>query len=270
MFVCNSTYNCSIHFSKKKGRNDNLEQQAQALFKSWFVDFDPFKDGKFVDSELGMIPEGWKIGTFSDIIVSTLGGDWGKEINQGNYSKKVFCIRGADIPNIKIGNRGSMPIRYILEKNYQSKALESGDLVVEISGGSPTQSTGRVCKVSSELLTKYDNSIICTNFCKAIKPILDYSIYIYYMWECLYKQGVMFSYENGTTGIKNFDINGFTQKELIIIPPQEIACEFAKIVECVYKRVQFNGIESEKLSNLRDSILPKLMSGELKINDLNC
>src|SRR5574344_3016109 len=100
MFVCNSTYKHTIHFSLKKVRNDNLEQQAQALFKSWFVDFDPFKDGKFVDSELGMIPEGWKIGTFNDIIVSTLGGDWGKEVNQGNYSKKVFCIRGADIPDI--------------------------------------------------------------------------------------------------------------------------------------------------------------------------
>lgn len=47
--------------------NDNLEQQAQALFKSWFVDFEPFKDGKLVDSELGMIPEGWRVGNLSEI-----------------------------------------------------------------------------------------------------------------------------------------------------------------------------------------------------------
>ncbi len=50
-----------------KHRNDNLEQQAQALFKSWFVNFEPFKDGKFVDSELGIIPDGWRIGNLLDI-----------------------------------------------------------------------------------------------------------------------------------------------------------------------------------------------------------
>ena len=266
----NSTYYTHYYFvPQNRYRNDNLEQQAQALFKSWFVDFEPFKDGKFVESELGMIPEGWRVGTFTDIIYSTFGGDWGKEIKEGNYTQKVFCIRGADIPDIKIGNRGNMPVRYILDKNYQSKLLKIGDLVIEISGGSPTQSTGRICRISLELLNKYDNSVICTNFCRAIKPILEYSPYIYYMWEYLYKQGVMFSYENGTTGIKNLDINGLTQKESVIIPPQEIAVEFAKTVNCIYKKVQSNGIESETLSNFRDALLPKLMSGELKINNLH-
>lgn len=191
--------------------NANLEQQAQALFKSWFVDFEPFKDGKFVDSELGMIPEGWKVGTLSDIIKNTISGDWGKEHPQGNHIRKVFCIRGADIPDIKIGNKGNMPTRFILEKNYQSKVLIDGDMVIEISGGSPTQSTGRACRISNRLLDKYNNSIICTNFCKAIKPLSGYSSFLYYIWEMLYNQGVMFSYENGTTGIKNLDINGFIQ-----------------------------------------------------------
>ena len=59
--------------------NENLEAQAQALFKSWFVDFEPFKDGEFVESELGMIPKGWRVGTFTEIIDNTLVGDWGKE-----------------------------------------------------------------------------------------------------------------------------------------------------------------------------------------------
>ena len=59
--------------------NANLEAQAQALFKSWFVDFTPFKDQPFVDSELGPIPQGWKVGKYEDIILDTLAGDWGKE-----------------------------------------------------------------------------------------------------------------------------------------------------------------------------------------------
>ena len=250
--------------------NDNLEQQAQALFKSWFVDFDPFRGGKFVESELGMIPEGWHIGVPNDIIISTLSGDWGKEKQQGNYTKKVSCIRGADIPYIKMGEKGNMPTRFILEKNYQSKVLTPDDLVIEISGGSPTQSTGRICRISQALLERYNNSIICTNFCKAIKPTLEYSSYLYYLWKMLYKLGIMFSYENGTTGIKNFDINGFAQKERIIIPPKEIVYAFKQIIETFYVKIQTNGIESEQLAKTRDTLLPRLMSGELNTNDLNC
>lgn len=249
--------------------NENLEQQAQALFKSWFVDFEPFKDGKFVNSELGMIPEGWRVGTFKDIIHSTLSGDWGKECKQGNHIQKVFCIRGADIPNIKRGDKGNMPTRFIIEKNFQSKALMDGDMVIEVSGGSPTQATGRACRISRGLLDKYNHSIVCTNFCRAIKPLSQYSSFLYYMWEMFYNQGIMFSYENGTTGIKNLDINGLIQKEPIIIPPVEIALEFEKITQIYYEKIQSNGVESEKLSQLRDTLLPRLMSGELAITDVD-
>ena len=248
--------------------NEQLEELAGALFKSWFVDFEPFKDGEFVDSELGMIPKGWKVGTFSNVVDSTLGGDWGKENEQGNYTKEVFCIRGADIPEIKIGNRGKMPIRYILEKNFAKKSLANNDLVVEISGGSPTQSTGRVCRVTSELLEKYNNSLICTNFCRAIKPFADYSAYIYYYWQYLYDQGTMFNYENGTTGIKNLMINDILDKEPIVIPPINIVEQYKDVVETFATKIQKNGEEIEKLTTLRDTLLPKLMSGEIDVNEV--
>jgi len=249
--------------------NDNLEQQAQALFKSWFVDFEPFKEGKFVDSELGMIPEGWRIGTLNELIISTLGGDWGKEDAIGNYVKKVSCIRGADIPEIRQGNRGNMPTRFILNKNFLNKALKAEDLVVEISGGSPTQSTGRICQISDTLLKKYDDVVICTNFCRAIKTKHPYSQFIYYLWEYLYKRGVMFLYENGTTGIKNLDINGLLEKEIIVIPDENTVHKYTGLCNLFSQIVQSNGYECERLVKLRDTLLPKLMSGELKINDIN-
>ncbi|MDE6666635.1 MAG: restriction endonuclease subunit S, partial [Ruminococcus sp.] len=126
--------------------NENLEYQAQAIFKSWFVDFEPLG---------GVMPEDWKVGTFSDIIISTLGGDWGKETPTGNYTEQVHCIRGADIPEVKAGNKGKMPTRYILPKNFKAKQLIADDIVIEISGGSPTQSTGRVCLISQALLNRY-------------------------------------------------------------------------------------------------------------------
>ena len=250
--------------------NDNLEQQAQALFKSWFVDFEPFRDGKFVDSELGMIPKGWRVGTIAELTSNMISGDWGKESLTTNYSHKVFCIRGADIPDLKVGNRGKMPIRFILEKNFMNKRLNPDDLVIEISGGSPTQSTGRACRISSELISYYNKAIICTNFCKAISPIKGYSAYIYYLWDSLYKQGIMFLYENGTTGIKNLDINGLLEKLKVIIPPEEIAFKFSDAISKLSNKTLANSIESAKLAQIRDSLLPRLMSGELKINDLNC
>ena len=140
--------------------NRNLEEQAQAIFKSWFVDFEPFG---------GEMPENWEIGKIGDLVERTINGDWGKDEPIGTNTEEVFCIRGADIPEVKKGNKGKMPTRYILPKNYQQKKLEDGDLVVEISGGSPIQSTGRAAYISDALLERYNNKIVCTNFCKAIK-----------------------------------------------------------------------------------------------------
>lgn len=144
--------------------NNNLEQQAQALFKKWFID-----NPENVD---------WSAGTFRELIQSTLNGDWGKKTPTGNNTEKVYCIRGADIPEVKAGNKGKMPTRYILPKNLANKKLEAGDLVVEISGGSPTQSTGRCTAITQSLLDRYDSSMVCTNFCKAIKPKNGYSLFV--------------------------------------------------------------------------------------------
>lgn len=239
--------------------NNNLEQQAQALFKSWFIDFEPFG---------GVMPEDWKVGTFSEIIDDTIGGDWGKDEAQNNYTEEVYCIRGADIPDVKIGNKGKMPKRYILTKNYSSKKLRAGDLVIEISGGSPTQSTGRIAAISDYLLSRYDNKIICTNFCRALKPKLDYSEYIYHYWQYLYNKNVFFSYENGTTGIKNLDISGFLETEKISIPNQVVLKKFSELCDKFFKQIYFNGAENERLSALRDALLPKLMSGEIDVSNV--
>ena len=234
--------------------NENLEQQAQAIFKSWFID--------------NHENEYWKRGTFSELVVSTLNGDWGKESPSGNNTEKVYCVRGADIPDVKAGNKGKMPIRYILPKNYASKHLSDGDIVVEISGGSPTQSTGRCTAITQSLLDRYDSGMVCTNFCKAIKPLDEYSMFIYYYWQYLYDRKVFFSYENGTTGIKNLDFSGFLESESIIIPPIDIVHKFNKFCRTIFDQVFANGKQTEQLVTMRDVLLPKLMSGEIDVSEL--
>lgn len=228
--------------------NANLEAQAQALFRSWFVDNETQNNNP---------------GFFNDIIQTTLSGDWGQETPKGNYISEVYCIRGADIPDIKCGDKGKLPTRYILEKNLKNKKLSENDLVVEISGGSPTQSTGRICLITRALLDRLGKDVICTNFCRALKPIPDYSFFIYLYWQYLYNNNTMFSYENGTTGIKNLNITDFINKEPIIIPEKKKILEFNKVLQPIFDMIYKNGRESEYLSALRDTLLPKLMAGEI-------
>ena len=235
--------------------NNNLEQQAQAIFKEWFID--NLENNK------------WSTGTFSELINSTLNGDWGKETPTGNNTEKVYCIRGADISEVKAGNKGKMPTRYILPKNFVKKQLTAGDIVVEISGGSPTQSTGRCTAITQSLLDRYDSGMVCTNFCKAIKPKEGYSLFIYYYWQYLYSKGVFFSYENGTTGIKNLDFSGFIETETILIPPADQVIAFDNYCQSIFNQVFANGKQNEHLAVLRDTLLPELMSGELDVFDID-
>lgn len=245
-------YVLSLKAERNKKINDNLQQQAQALFKKWFVDN----------------PDAisWKEGTFSDLIEKTISGDWGKDSPSGNNTEMVYCIRGADIPEVRAGNKGKMPTRYILPKNYAAKQLVDGDIVVEISGGSPTQSTGRAAAVSDTLLARYDKGMVCTNFCKALKPRAGYSMYVYYYWQYLYDRNIFFSYENGTTGIKNLDINGFIETEPIVIAPEDLVEKFDAVCQTVFSKIYANGMENEQLALVRDTILPKLMSGEIDVS----
>ncbi len=158
-----------------------------------------------------------------------------------------------------------MPIRYILPKNFQAKKLKPGDIVVEISGGSPTQSTGRAALITSSLLHRYSSPMVCTNFCKAISPKPGYSFFLYFYWQYLYEKGKFFSYENGTTGIKNLDFNSFIDLEPIVIPPINLIRQFNGVCESIFSEIFQNGSQTEILCNIRDLILPKLLSGEIEI-----
>lgn len=255
----------------------NLEELSQTLFKRWFVDFEfpdengnPYKSsgGEMVDSELGEIPRGWTIGHFNQFSKKTIAGDWGKEHQQGNYNKPVRIIRGADINEYCKGGKGKSPIRFILEKNFDNKKLISGDIIVEISGGSPTQSTGRTLLINKEILQNSNYGLICTNFCKVIRPVDEkYGEWIAYYFNYLYFRDVFFNYENGTTGIKNLDYKSILNTMKIIVPITQILNNFHNVISNYKMNIQRLGKENDYLTQLRDTLLPKLMSGEIEIPD---
>ena len=255
--------------------NKILEEMAQTIFKEWFVNFNfpsedgkPYKDsgGKMIESELGAIPEGWRVGTINDLILETFTGDWGKDKKDDKYNSEVICIRGADIAEIAKGFNGNPVNRFILSKNLINKKLQIGDIIIECSGGSPTQSTGRCVLITEELLTNFDKPLICTNFCRVIKLNEIYLSYFTYnlLWY-LYNTNLFFLFENGTTGIKNLDINSLFSRHFIAIPNGEIIKKFSKIYSNFLTHIYKKKKENQKLDSIRDTLLPKLMSGEIKI-----
>ena len=171
--------------------------------------------------------------TISDIIETYISGDWGNDEPTEDASCPVSCIRGADIVPIYNSEYNNIPLRYISEKSLSNRALQEGDIVIEKSGGSPTQSTGRVVYISKELLEEKQD-IVCSNFCAAfrIKPEWD-AKYVYYYLQHIYNAGVFFNFEGKTSGLKNLIMDtafkSITIKKIAIETQRSIATVLSTI-----------------------------------------
>ena len=175
-----------------------------------------------------------------DVISEVKSGDWGKGSPTENYTTEVLCVRGADIPELCKGNVGKMPQRFIHNKKATSKILSANNLIIEISGGSPTQSTGRIALISDKILSRYSKPLICSNFCKAITATGIQPEYLFNYWLYLYNKDAMFPYENGTTGIKNLDFNSFIQEQDISIPDIKTQQKKVSILSSIDEKIETN------------------------------
>lgn len=254
---------------------NKLEEISNLIFKNWFIDFEfpneqglPYKsnDGKMVQSEYGVVPLNYLVTPINELILETIGGDWGKEEEAGNYKQVVNVIRGADLEGLNKGVYSKIPRRYILKKNYLNKKIKPMDLIVEISGGSPTQSTGRISLVTNEVINKYNDRLISTNFCRILRLSDNANCYyLYYWWKHMYAKGVFFQFENGTTGIKNLDLTSFLKVNKLVLPNNEIMKKFNDLCTSNHELIFNLGQENIMLSTLRDTLLPKLLSGEIEL-----
>lgn len=197
----------------------------------------------------------------SYFVEETIGGDWGKEQAEKSNTERVVCIRGADIPEIAVGKNGKPPIRYILPKNLQTKMLSDYEIIVEISGGSPTQSTGRCALITKDLIQQYDSPLICTNFCRAIRcKSKVFGAYVYSAFSKMYLDNLFFNYENGTTGIKNLDLQSIIEKENVYLPTEDELQNFHKFTNDIYSQVTRLKKENNKLNELKQLYLKKFFS----------
>lgn len=271
--------------------NETLESMAHVMFKSWFVNFEPVRaklenrwqrgqslpglpahlydlfPERLVDSELGEVPEGWKHIPFGSLLESTIGGDWGKDIPEDDHSEVVSIIRGTDFPDVSSGGIGKVPTRYTTAKKLASRQLQVGDIVLEISGGSPTQPTGRSIYISAATLERFSNAVVCASFCRRFQPkSKELGVLAFMHLQNLYAAGGTWEYQNQSTGIANFQTTRFLESEMVAMPSAALLGVFVVHAQSLLEKMSNN--ENLELIKLRDSLLPKLISGELRLVDV--
>lgn len=266
--------------------NATLEAIAAALFKSWFVDFDPVRaksegrepegmdpataalfPSEFEDSELGPIPKGWRATPFGTLLANSIGGDWGSEVATNDQTERVSIIRGTDIPDLRSQSECRVPVRFTTPRKMASRALAAGDLVVEVSGGSKDQPTGRSLYVTRELLSQFDCPALPASFCRKFSPSTpQVGVLLGQHMDFIYAAGKTWEYQNQSTGIANFQTKHFLANEQVVVPSEEVLSAFCMLVGSTVERTQL--LQAKRLAHLRDTLLPRLISGKLRLPDL--
>ena len=224
--------------------NADLEEMAQAIFKNWFVDFEPFKDGKFVDSELGMIPEGWKVGTLKDLLY--LRKDSIKAVNKGN------------LPYLPID---TIPMRSLVATDFKSndeaksslQTFEQNDIVV----GAMRVYFHRVILAPCKGITR------TTCFVLTVK---NDNALAYSLMQCNQDEAISFAEKTSKGSTMPYAVwDGGYGEYKVVIPSSEVMKSFNVLLNNFFSKMHKNADENSRLSLLRDTLLPRLMSGELEV-----
>lgn len=225
--------------------NANLEEMAQAIFKNWFVDFEPFKDGKFVDSELGMIPEGWKVGTLTEIASYMNGLAMQKYPPENNEDSlpvlkikelgQGFC--GTDSDRCSCNIKDEYKIH-----NGDVIFSWSGTLLVDVWCGGDCGLNQHLFKVTSK----------------------DYPKWFYYYWTKHHLQEFIHIAKDKAVTMGHIK-RGHLEEALVAIPDNHSMEKAHELFDPILGKMISLRLESSRLSLLRDTLLPRLMSGEIEI-----
>jgi len=229
--------------------NDNLEQQAQALFKSWFVDFEPFRDQPFVESELGMIPEGWRVDSLSSIA----------DYINGLAMQKYRPIEGeVGLPVLKIKELGQgntddsseLCSPSLIGEKY---IIDDGDIIFSWSGTLMVKVwCGGKCGLNQHLFV--------------VEP-KDYPHWFAYQWTRHHLDNFIHIAKDKAVTMGHIK-RGELDKAKVVVPDGTSMATIDSMMKPLHSQIIANRIESSRLASLRDTLLPRLMSGELKVNEI--
>ena len=240
--------------------NADLEEMAQAIFKNWFVDFEPFKDGKFVDSELGMIPEGWKVSQIADIpyILET-----GKRPKGGAVEKGIPSVGAEHVKGMCAYDYSKN--KYInceFAAKLKTGKINGYELMIYKDGGKPGYFIPNFSIFGEGY--PFENCYLNEHVFKLdFDGNKGFNIFCYFF----FKTEQIMSYFNAQ-GAKAA-IPGINKKDVeniyIFSPDNESVIKFGEFAYPLFKQMLKNAIENRTLSTLRDTLLPRLMSGELEV-----
>lgn len=225
--------------------NADLEEMAQAIFKNWFVDFEPFKDGKFVDSELGMIPEGWKVGTLTEI-ASYMNGLAMQKYPPENIEDSLPVLK---IKELGQGFCGTDSDRCSCNIKDECK-IHNGDVIFSWSGTLLVDVwCGGDCGLNQHLFKVTSN---------------DYPKWFYYYWTKHHLQEFIHIAKDKAVTMGHIK-RGHLEEALVAIPDNDSMEKAHELFEPILSKMISLRLENSRLSLLRDTLLPRLMSGELEV-----
>ena len=228
--------------------NADLEEMAQAIFKNWFVDFEPFKDGKFVDSELGMIPEGWKVGTLGEFCKCLLGGTPSRS-KEEYWNGEVNWINSGEINKFRILEASEKITELGLAKSA-TKLLPKKTTVLAITGAT----LGQVS------LLEIDT---CAN--QSVIGVIENTEVPYEYIYPFIKDRIEMLIQHQTGGAQQHINKDNVESLIFLLPAKNVLEGYISLVRPMYKRIESQCFENLYLSLLRDTLLPRLMSGELEV-----
>ena len=262
-----SAYDDLIEVNNK--RIKVLEQMAENLYKEWFVRFrfPGHETAEFENGKLGRIPSSFSIVKMQDAFDYYIGGGWGNDDEDKEFSVEAYVIRGTDFSRVLRGDVSSCPLRYHKKSNYDARELKPDDIILEVSGGTADQPVGRTLLVTADVLKQLGGKVICASFCKQIRANTKVvsPIYYFYWMQYLYETRIIDRFQLQSTGIINFQFEYFLRKGDLMLPTKDIMDSFDALIRPLHKEISSIAKENANLIKQRDLLLPRLMSGKLEV-----
>lgn len=223
-----------------------------------------------VESEEGAggLPEGWESSSLKDLFQFVIGGDWGKapDFVDENF-KEVFCIRGSEFKNWKTDYGSTSVPRKIKSSSLETRKLQEGDILVEISGGGPDQPVGRTVLIENHVVSQFESPVVCTNFLRLTRPFLSVnSKYLNGYLTSFYMSGEVTKYQGGSNNLRNLKFKEFETIQ-IPLPPLAEQTIIAQTLDTLLAQVDNIKTRLDAipkiLKTFRQSVLAAAVSGKL-------
>ena len=229
--------------------NDNLEQQAQALFKYWFVDFEPFKDSKFEETEFGLIPRGWKVVSLS-VIADYINGLAMQKYRPIEGEKGLPVLKIKELGQGSTDDNSELCSPSLIGEKY---IIDDGDIIFSWSGTLMVKVwCGGKCGLNQHLFV--------------VEP-KDYPHWFAYQWTKHHLDNFIHIAKDKAVTMGHIK-RGELDKAKVVVPDGTSMAAIDSMMKPLHSQIISNKIESRRLASMRDTILPRLMSGELKVNEI--